>query len=47
MSDAEPPVATVLMRRAKVADEESPLPHHTPRERDEVDELFRGAPTES
>ncbi len=46
MADAEPPVATVLMRRANVAERESPMPEHAPRERDEVDELFRGAPTE-
>jgi hypothetical protein len=46
MADAEPPVAAVLMRRAEVADKESPIPQHAPRERDEVDELFRGAPTE-
>lgn len=46
MADAEPPVATVLMRRANVADRESPIPQHAPHERDEVDELFRGAPTE-
>jgi hypothetical protein len=46
MVDAEPPVATVLMRRATAADGESPMPQHAPRERDEVDELFRGAPTE-
>lgn len=43
MADAEPPVATVLMRRAKVAERESPTPQHAPSKRDEVDELFRGA----
>ena len=46
MADAEPPVATVLMRRSNVAERESPMPQHAPPERDEVDELFRGAPTE-
>ena len=46
MADAEPPVATVLMRRDTVADRQSQIPQDAPRERDEVDELFRGAPTD-
>lgn len=46
MADAEPSVAAVLMRRAKVEDSESPMSQHVPRERDEVDELFRGTSTE-
>jgi len=46
MADAEPRAATVLMRRANVADDQSPIPQHAPRECDAVDELFRGALTE-
>jgi hypothetical protein len=46
MADAEPAVATVLMRRANVAHKESAIPERMPRERDEIDELFRGALTE-